>query len=310
MKKIVECIPNFSEGTNKKTINAILHEIQQVKDVHILDHTFDSDYNRLVVTFFGSPEPVKEAALAATAKAIELIDMRNHTGQHPRIGAVDVVPFVPLKNVSIDECIKLSKDFAAEASKRHQVPVYLYDSAATNPDRRDIDWIRRGEWEGLAEAIKDPQRKPDYGPSKPHPTAGAMITGAREIMAGLNINLGTADLKIAKKIAKAIHGKKGGLTYVKAMGTLLKDRNITQIGISNTNPRKTPLYRQFELVKIEAAKYGVSVIGAEICGLIPLQSIIDTFAYYLRLDKLSEDQILETAIQKKLEEAIDQKMRS
>jgi glutamate formiminotransferase len=302
MDRIVECVPNFSVGDDSKTIGAIVEAIQQTKGVHLLDYEHDTAYNRLVVTYFGEPEAAKTAMLKAGRIAVKHIDMRKHTGQHPRIGALDVAPFVPIKNMTVEDCITLSKEFAETFAKEHDVPVYLYGEAAETPEKGDVDWIRKGEWEALAKNMEDPERHPAFGPSKPHPTAGATMTGAREVMVGLNINLGTTDLKIAKAIAKAIHRKRGGLVRIKAMGALWENRGITQIGITNTDFRKSPLYRQMELVKIEAARYGVSVVGAEFCGLVPIEALIGIADYYLRLEGFSVEDILEIAIDRKLAE--------
>jgi glutamate formiminotransferase len=309
MKQIVECVPNFSVGDDPKTIDAIVEAIKQTKGVHLLDFEHDTAYNRLVVTFFGEPEACKTAMLAAGKVAVKRLDMRKHKGQHPRIGALDVAPFVPIKNITIEECIELSKAFAKAFAKAHNVPVYLYGEAAETPEKGDVDWIRKGEWEALEDNMQDPARKPAFGPNKPHPSAGATMTGAREVMVGLNINLGTTDLRIAKAVAKAIHKKKGGLIRIKAMGCLWEDRGITQIGITNTDFRKSPLYRQFELVKIEAARYGVPVVGAEFCGLVPIQALVDVANYYLRLEGFSMKDLLEVSIDRKLAE-IDPKHAS
>ncbi len=300
MERIVECVPNFSIGDDAKTIEMIVDAIRQTEGVYLLDYEHDTAYNRLVVTYFGEPEATKKAMLNAGRVAVEHIDMRKHRGQHPRIGALDVAPFVPIKNITVEECITLSKEFAKAFAKEHNVPVYLYGEAAETPEKGDVDWIRKGEWEALAENMKDPHRKPAFGPAKPHPTAGATMTGAREVMVGLNINLGTTDLRIAKAIAKAIHRKKGGLVRIKAMGCLWEDRGITQIGITNTDYRKSPLYRQFELVKIEAARYGVPVVGAEFCGLVPIQALLDVANYYLQLEGFAMKDVLEVAIDRQL----------
>jgi len=228
--------------------------------------------------------------------------MRNHKGQHPRIGAVDVVPFIPIKNATIEDCVRLARKFGKTLAQKHGVPVYLYGEAATKPERRDLDWIREGEYEKLAEMIVKPERKPDFGPAKPHPTAGATITGARKVMAGFNVNLGTADLKIAKKIAKALHSKKGGLSNVKAMAAYIPEKNITQVGMNITDFEATPLYRVFELLKIEASRYNVPIIGSEFCGLAPLKAVVDVAAYYLKIDNLTVDRVLEIAVQNALEQ--------
>lgn len=286
--QIVESIPNFSEGTDESVIQDILSVFRDA-DIKLLDYTYDTEYNRLVVTIVGEPEKVKYALLQAADVAIGNIDMTTHTGAHPRMGAVDVVPFVPLKNITMEECVQLSREFGKELAENHDLPVYLYDESATSFKRKNIDYLRKGEFEGLKKHIK--KVSPDFGPETPHPTAGATITGAREIMVGLNVNLGTSDVKIAKKIAKAIHAKSGGLAYVKAMGCEFKE--LTQIGMSNTNFKKTPVYRQLELIKIEAARYGVPVVSSEFCGLVPLDAIIDVCTYYLKLDDFDKNDIIE-----------------
>ena len=285
IKKIVESVPNYSEGTDGKKVEQIVSEIKNTPKTKIVDVQYDSDYNRAVITFVGTPEAVLRANIAAAKKAIELIDMNKHKGQHPRIGAIDVVPFVPAQNVSIEECIELSNRFAEEMAKEG-VPVYLYEESAKLLERKNIDKIRMGEYEGLKESIEtDPNRKPDFGPSKFHPTAGAIVTGARYPLISFNINLGTKNVKIAKKVAKAIHLQSGGLVNVKAMGTDLKERDCVQVGISNINFKKTPLYRQMELVRIEAARYGVSIVGTELIGVLPLEAVLNSLDYYLQLEK-------------------------
>jgi len=295
-KKIVESVPNYSEGINSEKIEVIVAEIKNTPNTRIVDIQYDSDYNRAVITFVGTPDAVLKANIAAAKKAIELIDMNKHQGQHPRIGAIDVVPFVPAQNVSIEECVELSIKFA-EVMAAESIPVYLYEESARKMERKNIDNIRVGEYEGLKEKIKtDPERKPDFGPAELHPTAGAMITGARPPLISFNINLGTKDIKVAKKVAKAIHLRSGGLVNIKAMGTELAKRKYVQVGISNINYRKTPLYRQMELVRIEAARYGVSIIGTELVGVLPLDAVLNSLEYYLQLEnpqKLEEKHLLE-----------------
>jgi len=298
--EIVECVPNFSTS-NPRTVESILKEIKKTKNAFLMDYTFDEYYNRLVVTFVGNKNSVVQAALNAAFKAIELIDMRKHKGQHPRLGAVDVVPFIPIKNVTIKDCVGLAKKFGETLAKKCNVPVYLYGEAATKPERKDLDWIRKGEYEKLAEMITKPERKPDFGPAKPHPTAGATITGARKVMAGFNVNLGTADLKVAKKVAKALHAKKGGFSNVKAMAAFIPEKNITQIGMSISDFERTPLYRVFELLKVEAARYNVPIVGSEFCGMAPLRALIDIAAYYLKIDNLTVERVLEMAVQNAIE---------
>ena len=295
-KKIVESVPNYSEGKDSSKIEKIVNEIKNTSDTRIVDVQYDTNYNRAVITFVGTPEAVLKANIAAAKRAVELIDMNNHKGQHPRIGAVDVVPFVPAQNVSIEECIDLSVKFA-EAMANEGIPVYLYEESARKLERMNIDNIRVGEYEGLREAIKtDPERKPDYGPEELHPTAGALITGARQPLISFNINLGTKDLNIAKKVAKAIHLRSGGLINIKAMGTFLEGRDYVQVGISNINYKKTPLYRQMELVRIETSRFGVNIIGTELIGVLPLGAVLNSLEYYLQLsnpDKLEEKHLLE-----------------
>ena len=296
----MECVPNFSTS-DPEVVELILNEIKEIPNAFLLDYTFDNYYNRLVVSFVGNKESVLEAVLKAASKAVELIDMRKHKGQHPRMGAVDVVPFIAVKNTTMDDCIEVARKFGQTLAEKHGVPVYLYGEAAASPERSDLDWIRKGEYEKLADMIVKPERKPDFGPAKPHPTAGATITGARKLMAGFNVNLGTADLKIAKKIAKALHAKKGGFSNVKAMAAFIPEKNVTQIGMSVTDFEKTPLYRVFEMLKVEATRYNVPIIGSEFCGMAPLKALVDIAAYYLKMDKLTEDRVLEMAVQNAIE---------
>lgn len=302
MKQIIECVPNFST-CDSKVVEAILNEVKLVEDANILDHTYDEFYNRLVVTFVGGKNSVLKAAINSAAKAIELIDMNKHKGQHPRIGAVDVVPFVPIKNANLKDCVFLAKKFGETLAEKYNVPVYLYGKAAVRLEGRDLDWIRQGEYENLRENMKEPERKPDFGPPCPHPTAGATITGARKIMVGFNVNLGTSNLQVAKKVAKALHAKKGGLAFVKAMAAEIPQKNMTQIGMSITDFEKTPLHRVFELIKIEANRYNVPIVGSEFCGLAPLQALIDAVTYYLKIDNLNENRVLEIAVQEATEKA-------
>ncbi|MFX1343477.1 MAG: glutamate formimidoyltransferase [Promethearchaeota archaeon] len=296
-KKIIESVPNYSEGSDGNKVEEIAKEIRNTPNTRIVDIQYDSDYNRAVITFVGTPEAVLKANVAAAKKAIDLIDMNKHKGQHPRIGAIDVVPFVPAQNVTIEECIDISVRFA-ETMAQEGIPVYLYEESARKMERKNIDNLRVGEYEGLRESIKtDPERKPDFGPSELHPTAGAMITGARHPLISFNINLGTTDIKVAKKVAKAIHLRSGGLVNIKAMGTELAKKKYVQVGISNINYKKTPLYRQIELVRIEAARYGVSIVGTELVGVLPLGAVLNSLEYYLQLEKpqkLEEKHLLES----------------
>lgn len=297
LKETIECVPNFSTS-DPTIVEEIVHEIEKVPYAYLLDYSFDDYYNRLVVTFVATKDSAVRAAFNASAKAVQLIDMNKHKGQHPRLGAVDVVPFVPVENATIDDCIVLAREYGKALAERLGVPVYLYGEAASSPDRRDIDWIRQGEYEGLSEMIRRPERKPDFGPASPHPTAGATITGARSFMVGFNVNLGTGNLEVGKKIARALHGKKGGLAFVRAMAANIPERKEIQIGMSIYGFEKTPLHRVFELLKLEADRYNVPIIGSEINGVLPIKELIDAASFYLRLNNLSETKILETAILK------------
>lgn len=304
--KIVECVPNFSEGRRKEVIDAIAAEARS-RNVKVLDIESDADHNRSVLTFAGSPEAVKEAVLAVSAKAIELIDLNKHQGQHPRMGAVDVVPFIPISDVTMNECVELAKKFAEEYASRFKVPVYLYEEAATRPDRRNLADVRKGEFEGLREQIgKNPERQPDFGPNAIHPTAGATAIGARQILIAYNINLATNNLSVAKQIAKQIRAKDGGLMAVKALGFELKDRGIVQVSINMVDYKASQLFKVFELVRTLAEHYGVQVLESEIVGLVPTEALTDTAEFYLRLHGFSKDQILE----RKLTGPQDQKLVS
>jgi len=300
MRELIECVPNFSTS-NPAVVESILNEIKSVKGTCLLDHTYDGYYNRLVVSYIGNTKAVYTSALNSAIKAIELIDMNKHKGQHPRIGAVDIVPFIPIRDATMKDCVDVAKKFGKALAETCGIPVYLYGEAATSPERSDLDWIRTGEYEKLQEMLKKPERKPDFGPTSPHPTAGATVTGARKIMVGFNVNLGTPDIKIAKKIAKALHSKAGGPAFVKAMAAKIPEKGVTQIGMSINDFEKTPLYRVFELIKIEAERYNVPIIGSEFCGLAPLRAIMDAAAYYLKIDDFDEGRVLEVAIQKAVE---------
>lgn len=294
MRKIVECVPNFSEGKRKDVVDKIVSAILSVPNVFLLDVEMNPDHNRSVITFIGEPESCLEAAFRATKVARDLIDLTQHKGEHPRIGATDVIPFVPISGITMEECVELARKLGKRIADELEIPVYLYEQAATRPDRVDLANIRKGEFEGLREEIeKNPERAPDFGKPKIHPTAGATVVGARFPLVAYNINLNTTDLNIAKNIAKAIRFKDGGLRYVKALGFEIKEKNCVQVSINMTNYLQTPLYRVFEMVKREAERYGVMVKESEIVGLVPLKALLDTAIYYLQLDTFKENQILE-----------------
>ncbi|MGE5584861.1 MAG: glutamate formimidoyltransferase [Bacillota bacterium] len=294
--KIVECVPNFSEGRRPEVVREIVAAVESVSGVQLLDCSSDPNHNRSVLTFIGEPAPVKEAAFRAIAKAAELINMEEHRGEHPRIGATDVVPFVPVLGVTMADCVALARELGAEVAEKLRIPVYLYEEAATRPDRRNLADIRRGEYEGLKKEIHLPERHPDFGDPVMHPTAGATVIGAREFLVAYNINLGTPDVSIAKKIARVVRASSGGLMYVKALGIKLEDRNLAQVSMNLTNFRKTPMHVVFNLVKSEAERYGVPIVGSEIVGLVPLDALLAAAEHYLRIENFSHKQVLETRV--------------
>lgn len=293
---IMECVPNFSEGRDLGKIEKIIEPFRARQGVKLLDYSNDEDHNRLVVTVVGEPEALKAALLEAVGQAVALIDLNRHSGQHPRMGAVDVIPFIPIKGCTMDEAIALSKEVGEQIATLYQVPVFLYEKSATAPHRENLAAVRKGEFEGMAEKIKLAEWQPDFGPAERHPTAGTVAVGARMPLVAYNVNLGTADLNIASDIARKIRFIGGGLRYCKAMGVELKERGIVQVSINMTDYTRTALYRAFELVKIEARRYGVAVVGSEIIGLVPMEALIDTASFYLGLENFSMNQVLEARI--------------
>lgn len=289
----MECVPNFSEGRDLQKIDKIVAPFRGKQGVKLLDYSNDEDHNRLVVTVVGESEPLRDAVLEAIGVAVELIDLNHHQGQHPRMGAVDVVPFIPIRNVTMEEAVALSKEVGKEVAKRYNLPVFLYEKSASAPHRENLAAVRKGEFEGMAEKIKQPEWHPDFGLAERHPTAGTVAIGARMPLVAYNINLNTPSLEIAHDIAKKIRFIGGGLRYCKAMGVELKDRGITQVSINMTDYTRTALYRAFELVRVEARRYGVSIVGSEIIGLVPMEALIDTASYYLGLENFSMEQVLE-----------------
>lgn len=296
MNRIIECVPNFSEGRDLNKVEKILDVFRGKQDVKLLDYSSDEDHNRSVVTIVGEPEALKKVMVEAIGKAIELIDLTKHEGQHPRMGAVDVIPFIPIKNVTVDEADKLAKEVAKEASEKYGLPFFLYEKSASATHRENLATIRKGQFEGMAEKMKDDKWKPDFGPETIHPTAGVTAIGARMPLVAYNINLATNNLEIASKIAKQVRHLNGGFRFVKALGIELEDRGIVQVSMNLTDYTKTSIYRVFETVKMEAARYGVNVVGSEIIGLVPMQALVDTADYYLRLENFSMNQVLETRL--------------
>lgn len=296
MEKIIECVPNFSEGRDLLKLEKILDVFRGRHNVKLLDYSSDEDHNRTVVTIVGEPTALKVAMVEAIGKAVELIDLTKHEGQHPRMGAVDVVPFIPIKNVTVEEADRLAREVAMEASELYNLPFFLYEKSATAPHRENLANVRKGQFEGMAEKMKDEQWKPDFGPNTIHPTAGVTAIGARMPLVAFNVNLSTDNLEIASKIAKQVRHLSGGFRYVKALGIELEDRGIVQVSMNLTDYTKSSIYRVFETIKMEAQRYGVNVVGSEIVGLVPLQAIVDTADYYLRLENFNIDQVLETRL--------------
>jgi glutamate formiminotransferase len=294
MSQIVECVPNFSEGQNKDIINKITTPFRDRIGVKLLDVQSDADHNRMVVTVVGAPQDVKQAMLNAMEQAIAAIDMTRHQGQHPRMGAIDVVPFIPIQNMTMDETVALARETAAQAAQRFNLPIFLYERAASASHRANLAAVRKGQFEGMAEKLKDPQWAPDFGPPHVHPTAGVTAVGARPPLVAFNVNLGTDQFAIADSIAKKIRFLGGGLRYCKAMGVALEDRGIVQVSMNMTDFTKSSLYRVVELIRIEAKRYGVPVIGSEVVGLVPMQALVDSAAYYMGLENFSMQQVLET----------------
>lgn len=289
----IECVPNISEGRSTDLINAMADTLRAVPGLRVLDVQSDAAHNRSVFTLAGTAEALAEGIPKLFEAAIAAIDLRTHHGEHPRLGAVDVVPFIPIEGVTMDTCVALAKTVAAEVARRFALPVYLYEDASTNPARKNLEDIRRGEFEGLAAKMAQAAWAPDFGPAAPHVSAGASVIGARMPLVAYNINLATDRLDVAKKIAAAIRMSSGGLRYVKAMGIPLADRGIVQVSMNLTNFEKTPMFRVFDLVKREAARYGVQVLESEIVGLVPSAALTQTAEYFLQLEGFSSGQILE-----------------
>lgn len=297
MNKIIECVPNFSEGRDLKKLEQILDCFRGKEGVKLLDYSSDQDHNRSVVTVIGEPDALRDAMVEAIGKAVELIDMTKHQGQHPRMGCVDVVPFIPIRNATVEDADRVAKETAAAAAERFGQPFFLYEKSATAPHRENLAEIRRGQFEGMAEKMLDQEKwKPDFGPATIHPTGGVTAIGARMPLIAYNINLDTDNLEIANKIAKAIRHISGGFRYCKALGVMLEDRGIAQVSMNLTDYTKTPVYRVFETVKMEAHRYGVNVLDSEVVGLVPQEALIDCASYYLQFGDFRNTQVLENQL--------------
>ncbi|WP_461612338.1 glutamate formimidoyltransferase [Clostridium sp. Marseille-QA1073] len=296
MARIIECIPNFSEGRDKEKIEKIIDTVRGVEGVKLLDYSSDADHNRTVVTLVGEPTAVENVIINMAQKVYGLIDMSVHHGGHPRMGALDVVPFVPISDVSMDECVEIANRVGKVIGERFSIPVYLYEKAASAPHRENLATVRKGQYEGFFEKIKEENWKPDYGPSEVNVKGGCVAISARQPLVAFNVNLGTDNLEIADKIAKTIRHLGGGLRFVKAMGVMLEERNIAQVSMNLVNYEKTAVYRAFEMVKMEAKRYGVPVVGSEVIGLLPMAALINSAEYYLQIENFSMDQILEKRV--------------
>ena len=293
---LIECIPNVSEGRRPEVVTAMADAIGRVAGVRLLDWSSDASHNRSVFTLAGDAGAVEQAVLALFERALADIDLRTHRGAHPRLGAVDVVPFVPIEGVTMADCVALAKRVGAAVAERFQIPVYLYEEASTNPARKNLEDIRRGEFEGLAAKMAAAGWAPDYGPPSPHPSAGAAVIGARMPLIAYNINLATDRLEVAKKIAAAIRHSGGGHQFVKAIGVPLADRGIVQVSMNLTDYEQTPIFRVFEAVKREAARHGVTILESEIIGLVPSAALMEAAAFYLELKDFNADQVLENRL--------------
>jgi len=296
---LIECIPNVSEGRRPEVVAALADTIRSTPGVHLLDFSSDASHNRSVFTLVGDAAGVEAAVIALFERALASIDLRTHKGEHPRLGAVDVVPFVPIEGATMADCVALARRVGAIVAERFQLPVYLYEEASTNPARKNLEDIRRGEFEGLAAKMASPEWAPDFGPAVPHASAGATVIGARMPLIAYNINLATDRLDVAKKIAAAIRHSSGGFRFVKAAGFMLADRGIVQVSMNLTNYEKTPIFRVFEVVKREAARYGVQVLESEIVGLIPSAALHAAAEHYLQIEGFKPDQVLEAKLKLK-----------
>ncbi len=293
MARIIQCVPNFSEGRDKKIIEEIVEEIRIMEEVKLLDYSMDKDHNRTVVTFIGEPEKVIEAAFNAVKKASQLIDMTTHKGEHPRMGATDVIPLIPISDVTMDECVELSKELGKRLGEELGISVYLYEKSAKDPSRENLAHVRRGQYEGMEEKLKKEEWKPDFGPVELNKKSGVTAVAARMPLVAYNVNLDTNDLTIANKIARSVRASGGGFKYCKALGIEIKERDIVQISMNLVDYTKTPIFRVFDFIEREAKRYGVNVIGSEIIGLLPMAAMLDVADYYLRVENFDHGQILE-----------------
>lgn len=294
MPKYIQAVPNFSDGRRKEVIEAVVDQVRNVPGVKLVDYAPDPDFNRTVVTLIGQPQPLKEALLNMAGKAIELINMEEQRGSHPRIGAQDTIPVFPLKNVALKECVSLAEEIGQEVYRRFKVPVYFTGENARTPERQVLDYIRKGQYEGLKKVAHTPERAPDIGPAALHPTAGAVIVSAgTNPLVAFNVILGTDNLEIARSIARIVRGPSGGFTTVRSVGLRFEERKQVVVSMNMFDYVATPLYRTYEVVKMEAARYGVPVVGTQLVGVVPLESLLNSLDYFLQLEGFDRNQILE-----------------
>ncbi len=292
-KKLLQCVPNFSEGRDKDKIEKIVDCFRGKDGIKLLDYSSDEDHNRSVITLVGEPKPLEDAMVEAVGVAAKLIDMTKHEGQHPRMGATDVVPFIPVKNATMEDAIATANATAKRIAESYNIPIFLYEDAATFADRKNLAKVRKGQYEGMAEKLQDPNWKPDYGPTEVG-TAGVTAVSARMPLVAFNVNLGTDNLEIADKIAKSVRHIGGGLRFCKAMGVALEDRGIVQVSMNMTNYQKTPLFRVVELIRAEARRWGVNIVGTELIGLCPMEALTMCAEYYMGIEDFKMEQVLET----------------
>ncbi|MDK2846588.1 MAG: glutamate formiminotransferase / 5-formyltetrahydrofolate cyclo-ligase [Synergistales bacterium] len=304
-RQLIECVPNFSEGRRKDVIEDIVEPFKKTKGCYLFDYRADEDHNRLVVSLAGEPQAICDAVMMASQKAVDSIDLNNHQGAHPRMGAVDVIPFTPISNITMEECVKLAHDFGKRFYEELGVPVYFYEEAALRPERKKLEVIRKGQYEALKEEIKNPERHPDVGEPKLHPTAGATVIGARKFLVAFNVNLNTTNLEIAKTIAKRVRASGGGFTAVKGIGLALEEKGLVQVSMNIVDADKTAIYRALEFIRMEAARWGVTINGTEVYGMIPAKAILDSAAYYMQIDDFDMNQVLELKLLELMREEDD-----
>jgi glutamate formiminotransferase / 5-formyltetrahydrofolate cyclo-ligase len=293
---LIECVPNFSEGRNQEIIEAIVEPFRSRKGCGLVDYRADKDHNRLVVSLVGQPQAIQDALMEASLIAIDKIDLERHQGGHPRIGAIDVIPFIPIQNVDMKGCVDLAHTFGRRFNETTRVPVYFYEEAALKPERRQLEVIRKGQFEILKKEVTKPERHPDIGEPKLHPSAGATIIGARKFLIAFNVNLGTGDVRVAQQIARAVRASSGGLCHVKGIGLALADRGLTQVSMNIVDYEKNALYRVVEMIRMEAKRWGVPIVETEVYGMIPAAALLDSLGYYLQLARFDRKQVIELAL--------------